>query len=113
MTPLTDEQIARVCHEANRAYQMALGEAANPPWYGASEQLKASAVDGVRYARGEITPRMSHANWVAYKQASGWTYDEIKDFERKTHPCLVPYEELPEEQRLKDELFMAIVKALT
>lgn len=28
------------------------------------------------------------------------------------HPCLVPYAELPAEQRLKDDLFKAIVHIL-
>jgi hypothetical protein len=37
----------------------------------------------------------------------------VKDAELKTHPCLVPFEELPKFQQQKDRLFRAIVKALT
>jgi hypothetical protein len=36
----------------------------------------------------------------------------VKDPDAKTHPCILPYHELPLEQRLKDSLFMAIVHAL-
>ena len=32
-----------------------------------------------------------------------------KDETRKTHPCLVPYEQLPEEQRRKDAIFIDAV----
>jgi hypothetical protein len=39
------------------------------------------------------------------KRSEGWEHGETKDVERKTHPCLVPYDELPPEQKRKDELF--------
>ena len=44
------------------------------------------------------------------KIADGWVYGKIKDAELKTHPCCVPYEQLPVEQRAKDYIFRAIVK---
>lgn len=46
------------------------------------------------------------------KIEDGWVYGDEKDTEKKTHPCLVPYEELPEFQKKKDALFQAIVDAL-
>ena len=42
----------------------------------------------------------------------GWVYGEHKDEQRKTHPCIVPYDELPAAQRAKDALFLANVRAL-
>jgi RyR domain len=47
------------------------------------------------------------------KLADGWIYGVEKDAESKTHPCLLPYAELPVEQRRKDALFRAIVQSLT
>lgn len=58
----------------------------------------------------EITPEQSHENWVRGKAVDGWVYGETKDFEAKTHPCMVPYEQLPEEQRAKDRLFLRVVR---
>jgi hypothetical protein len=49
---------------------------------------------------------------MADKVAAGWHYGEVKDAEAKTHPCMVAYEELPFEQRVKDHVFRAIVSAL-
>jgi hypothetical protein len=46
------------------------------------------------------------------KIKDGWVYGETKDAEKKTHPCLVPFHELPEFQQKKDKLFCAIVDAL-
>jgi hypothetical protein len=45
-------------------------------------------------------------------RAEGWTYGDVKDFGRKTHPTLLPFDELPTDQQLKDRLFIAIVRAL-
>jgi hypothetical protein len=39
-------------------------------------------------------------------------YGEVKDAVAKTHPCMVPYDDLPEFQRKKDALFLAIVRVL-
>lgn len=47
------------------------------------------------------------------KVNDGWVYGEVKDADKKTHPCIVPYNELPEFQKKKDHLFIAIVKALS
>ena len=46
------------------------------------------------------------------KVKDGWVYGEVKDTIAKTHPCLVPFEQLPEFQQKKDKLFRAIVNAL-
>lgn len=46
------------------------------------------------------------------KIGAGWGYGEVKDANAKTHPCIVPFDQLPEFQRKKDALFCAIVDAL-
>ena len=43
-----------------------------------------------------------HEVWSAGRMAEGWTYGEKRDDARKTHPCLVPYEELPESEKEYD-----------
>ncbi|MFD0468599.1 RyR domain-containing protein [Nonomuraea thailandensis] len=53
-----------------------------------------------------------HEAWCEHKRAEGWTYGPDKDPDAKTHPCLVPYDQLPVEQRVKDAVFHAIVGAL-
>lgn len=48
---------------------------------------------------------------VTKKLRNGWSYGSIKDADKKEHPCLVAWEQLPVEQRAKDHLFNAIVRA--
>ena len=37
-----------------------------------------------------------HEVWAQSRMEQGWTYGEERNDELKHHPCLVPYEELPE-----------------
>ena len=43
-----------------------------------------------------------HEVWAETRIAQGWTYGEQRSDELKTHPCLIPYDELPEEERVYD-----------
>jgi hypothetical protein len=106
--------VAAAAHEANRIWCDAHGDYSQPHWEDAPEWQRKSAVDGVQaIVQGKVTnPRDSHRNWYAYKEFEGWKYGPVKDPEKKEHPCMVPYEELPEEQRKKDAIFWGIVKAL-
>ena len=84
------------------------------PWHEAHEWQRKSAVVGVDAVRADptITPEGLHESWSRTKIADGWVYGSIKDPVAKTHPCLVPYAELPAVQRVKDALFQAVVRGL-
>lgn len=43
-----------------------------------------------------------HDTWVASREAEGWVKGSERNDKLKTHPCLVPYEELPESEREYD-----------
>ena len=43
-----------------------------------------------------------HEVWAETRIQQGWQYGEQRNDEFKTHPCLVPYEELPEEEKEYD-----------
>ena len=40
--------------------------------------------------------------WAKARIDEGWTYGEKRDDIHKKHPCLVPYDELPEEEKEYD-----------
>jgi hypothetical protein len=111
---LTARDIARVCHEANRALQTIQADAGIPvadTWDDFHDQQV--VIDGVvAVLDGSGSPQMLHEKWCEAKRADGWRYGEVKDVDRKTHPCLVDYSQLPPEQQLKDRLFISIVLAL-
>jgi len=108
------EQIAMVAHEANRAYCKSIGDNSQPTWEDAPDWQKESAVNGVQHhiEHPNATPNDSHKNWMAEKEKAGWVYGETKDPEAKTHPCMVPYHKLPLEQRVKDSLFIGVVRGI-
>jgi hypothetical protein len=111
---MTPEQIARVAHEVNRAYCQALGDNSQPAWEEAPDWQRSSAINGVTFhmANPDAGPDHSHNAWLAEKRATGWKHGPVKDPEKKEHPCFVPYEELPTEQKAKDYLFRGVVHAL-
>jgi DNA-binding transcriptional MerR regulator len=107
------EDIARVVHAANRELQIVQGDPRpSPPWDEASEYQVRESIDGVQEALRGITPEQSHEAWCARLRAGGWQYGEVKDERAKTHPCLVAFAELPEDQQRKDAVLVAIVQAL-
>jgi len=108
------KEIAKVCHEINRAYCEALGDDSQLPWEDTPEWQKDSAIKGVNFhiENPDSTPQQIHENWLKQKEVEGWKYGKVKDAEKKEHPCCVPYDKLPIDQKAKDYLFRTIVHQL-
>jgi len=111
------EQVAQVCHEANRAYCQSIGDFSQREWNAAPKWQQQSAIEGVKFHLQSLeagvppSPAASHESWLREKEREGWVYGPVKDIEAKTHPCMVPYTSLPLEQQLKDYIFAGIVEA--
>lgn len=112
---MTIEQIASICHSANAAYCRAIGDNSQVPWEDAPEHARQSTIAGVKFRieNPDAWPEAQHEAWRREKIAAGWTFGDVKDAAMKTHPCLVPYADLPSDQRRKDHLFQGIVDSLT
>jgi hypothetical protein len=106
-------QIAKTCHEVNRAYCESIGDLSQPKWKNAPYWQKESAINGVKYHLNNPNskPSDSHQSWLEEKVKTGWIYGKVKDPEKKTHPCMVEFNDLPEEQQTKDLLFLAVVRS--
>lgn len=102
--------IAKVIHSANRAYVDAIGgRAINLTW----EEIREEERQGLIKAISSMiinprTPEVSHEHWCLAREKDGWTKDLKYDYNRKTHPNMVPYDQLPFEEQFKDHLFMGI-----
>jgi len=114
MSALSVADIARVTHEVNRAYCAALGDMSQVAWENAPAWQRDSALAGVASVLdgSAKTPADQHEGWLRQKERDGWRYGPVKDATTKTHPCFVPYDELPPEQKAKDYLFRAVVTSL-
>ena len=111
---MTVEQIAKVVHNVNKAICDCSGDFSQKIWQEAEEWQRQSAIDGVLYRLHfpNATAEDQHQAWCNDKRKDGWVYGEVKDATAKTHPCLVPFSQLPFEQRVKDFVFSAIANEL-
>lgn len=111
---MTVGDIASVCHEVNAALCRSFGDDSQKPWGEAEEWQRQSAIKGVcfRLENTDAPKSAQHDAWMADKLADGWVYGQVKDSAAKTHPCLVPFADLPVEQKAKDYVFCAVVDSL-
>lgn len=50
----------------------------------------------------DMLAKNTHEVWAKNRISEGWTYGKERNDEIKTTPCLVPYEELPENEKNYD-----------
>jgi len=95
--------VAQIRHLCWCCYQLGAGQAYNIE---PNEDQIESSRNGVRFMLENpgVTPEVNHNNWMKKKTEQGWVYGETKDFEKKTHPDLVPFAELPEIEKNKDTM---------
>lgn len=106
------ERAARAAYQATQVYCHSIGDDSQPDWEDAPTWQKESARAGVRNIidNPNTQPHESHESWLKQKVGDGWKFGPVKSPLRKEHPCMVPYHQLPEAQRKKDEIFIATVK---
>lgn len=97
------EFISMIRHISWCSYQIGVNQEYNENIN--DDQLE-SLIDGVKFMldNPNITPEQSHNNWMKMKISQGWTYGETKDFNKKTHPNLIPYEYLSNVEKNKDKI---------
>lgn len=50
----------------------------------------------------EQMARNVHEVWAKMRMDQGWTWGPKRNDDKKKHPCLVPYDQLPEEEKVYD-----------
>ena len=136
----SQDQVARALHDDFRKQrrQANVPDTDNPAWEQLEESLLASNRDAAdhipikaralgyyvgplqnaqpieRFDASQVgILRMEHFRWWREGWLSGWKLAATKDPIRKTNPCLVPFEELPNQEQRKDpEQIEAIIRAL-
>jgi ryanodine receptor 2 len=61
----------------------------------------------------EILAKNTHEVWAESRIKDGWTYGVNRDDVLKKHPCLLPYEDIPESEKEYDKtISLSIIKLL-
>lgn len=108
------ELIAQICHEANRIWCRGHKDFSQLPWDECATWQKDAAINNVNFIINHPDSSLKdiHDAWMDFKFKEGWRYGTEKNIEFKTHPSLIPYHELSDFEKKKDELMKAIVTAL-
>ncbi|MCU0377931.1 MAG: SpoIIE family protein phosphatase [Bacteroidales bacterium] len=60
----------------------------------------------------ETMARVEHLRWSWEKRLHGWRQGIYKDVDKKTHPGLIPYNELEEAEKEKDRALVRLIPAI-
>jgi hypothetical protein len=106
------ERRARFVYEAAALQAVAVDAPIVPePWDDREEPFKAQFRDVIDMMCGpdrKSSPEELHDDWVKAYEAMGWIYGPTRDVDAKTHPDMVPYDELESRERDKDAVFVAL-----
>ena len=112
-TKMNIEFIAKTIYEATRLEAKWSGRSIVPEkWEKRDEKFKQQFIEVIeRYLslKRLPTPKQAHNSWTKAYYKMGWRYGKVRDPIKKTHPDLVPFEELPKDERDKDAIFLAFV----
>lgn len=110
-TDLTERR-AEFVYEGARLQAIAVDAPIVPePWLQREEPFKAQFREVIAKQCGpdrKDSPEELHDDWVKAYKAMGWRFGWVRDTEAKTHPDMVPFDELEPRERDKDAVFVAL-----
>ena len=112
MMTLSDRRVVFV-YEAARLAAIAAGAPIVPePWEQRDEAFRLQMTDAVARQCGPMpmSAEEAHGAWVQAYIDMGWRYGPTRDPEAKTHPDMVPYAQLGQLERDKDEIYVALCR---
>ena len=107
------EKITKAIYEATRKEAEWSRRSIVPEtWKKRDEKFRNQMVDVVKeyLTMNKLpTPEEAHNSWMKSYLKMGWKYGPARNPEKKTHPDLIPYWELPQDERDKDAIFLSFV----
>ncbi|HZO69357.1 MAG TPA: RyR domain-containing protein [Kribbellaceae bacterium] len=106
------ERRAIFVYEGARIAAAAAGAPIIPePWSHRDEAFRTQFLDVIDMMCGpdrKSSPEELHDDWVRAYDAMGWRHGWVRDVEAKTHPDMVPYDQLGQLEQDKDSVFVAL-----
>jgi len=108
------EDIAKVAHATQYAYDYVLGKVGMTMWGDLTIERRRSLIAGVEYVMNvpNTTPKGQHDAWCKHKTDNGWLLGKDVNEVLKTHNLLIPFDKLPRAKQVKYALFIGTVVAL-
>lgn len=107
------ERVAKAIYEATRIEARWSERSIVPEkWEDRDEKFRKNMVDiVVKYlAMDKLpTPEEAHDSWTEAYLKMGWKYGKARDIVKKTHPDMVPFNDLPKDEKDKDSIFLSFV----
>lgn len=106
--------VAEAAHDMVGTFHTLQGKGDIKAWTALPEDVKAAWEVIIRTlcTNPNAHPEELHTAWKAFKEEGGWTLGP-KDFEAKTNPKLVPYEELDAASRYKYAICKIVFETFT
>jgi hypothetical protein len=112
MTGSQVERCAVFVYEAARLQAIAVDAPIVPePWPERDEAFRAQFLDVIAMMCGpdrKSAPEELHDDWVRAYEAMGWRFGWVRDPVAKTHPDMVPFDQLGWREQNKDAVFVAL-----
>ena len=108
---LTERRAWFVYEAARLAAVAALAPIIPEPWAARERPFRDQFLAVIERETGsdrKADPADLHADWVRAYKAMGWRYGAERDPAAKTHPDMVPYDDLDQLERDKDAVFVAL-----
>ena len=105
---------AKAAHDANFHYNKFRGiDRDGKLWEDCSDEEKHRLLNaaGRIFDNPKLTPEELHKLWCEDMLSRGWKYGDAYSFADKTHPCIASYNEIPDEDKLKDTMYLSIIRA--
>lgn len=107
-----EERRAKFVYEGARVESAMADRPIKPePWEERDAAFRENMVMAVSRQCGEgkmTSPEEIHECWVRSYKEMGWIYGEERDTTKKTHPDMVPFNELGKKEQEKDWVFFML-----
>ena len=107
-----NERRAIFVYEGARMQAVAMDAPVVPePWPMRDEKFRAQFLDVIAMMCGpdrKSSPEELHDDWTRAYEAMGWRYGPVRDLGAKTHPDMVPFDQLDFREQIKDAVFVAL-----
>jgi len=111
MTALRERRAIFVYEGARIAAIAAEAPIVPEPWPMREDDFRLQFLDVIERQCGPnrcSSPEELHDDWVKAYEKNGWRYGPVRDREKRTHPDMVPYDDLGQLERDKDSVFVAL-----